>query len=37
MLNASATPKVSAWLTRMRERPAVKAVWTTDEAPAKAA
>ena len=37
MLNASATPKVTAWLARMRERPAVKAVWATDEAPAKAA
>src|SRR5262245_36197436 len=37
MLNAAATPKVSAWLARMRERPAVKAVWATDEAPAKAA
>ena len=37
MLNASATPKVMAWLARMRERPAVKAVWATDEAPAKAA
>ena len=36
MLNASATPKVTAWLARMRERPAVKAVWATDEAPAKA-
>jgi len=37
MLNASATPKVTTWLARMRERPAVKAVWATDEAPAKAA
>jgi glutathione S-transferase len=37
MLNATAAPKVSAWLARMRERPAVKAVWATDEAPAKAA
>jgi glutathione S-transferase len=37
MLNAAATPKVTAWLARMRERPAVKAVWATDEAPAKAA
>ena len=37
MLNATATPKVSAWLARMRERPAVKAVWATDEAPAQAA
>jgi glutathione S-transferase len=37
MLNASAAPKVTAWLARMRERPAVKAVWATDEAPAKAA
>jgi len=32
-----ATPKVTAWLARMRARPAVKAVWATDEAPAKAA
>ena len=37
MLNATATPRVSAWLARMRERPAVKAVWATDEAPAQAA
>jgi glutathione S-transferase len=37
LLNTSATPKVMAWLARMRERPAVKAVWATDEAPAKAA
>jgi glutathione S-transferase len=37
MLNASATPKVTAWLTRVRERPAVKAVWATDEAQAQAA
>jgi len=37
ILNAQATPKVTAWLARMRERPAVKAVWATDEAPAKAA
>ncbi len=37
MLNATATPKLAAWLARMRERPAVKAVWATDEAPAKAA
>ena len=37
MLNAKAAPKVTAWLARMRERPAVKAVWATDEAPAKAA
>jgi glutathione S-transferase len=37
MLNASAAPKVAAWLARMRDRPAVKAVWATDEAPAKAA
>ena len=37
MLNATAAPKVTAWLARMRERPAVKAVWATDEAPAKAA
>jgi glutathione S-transferase len=37
MLNASATPKVTAWLTRVRERPAVKAVWATDEAHAQAA
>jgi glutathione S-transferase len=37
MLNAMAAPKVAAWLARMRERPAVKAVWATDEAPAKAA
>ena len=32
MLNGTAAPKVSAWLARMRERPAVKAVWATDEA-----
>lgn len=37
MLNDKATPKTHAWLLRMRERPAVKAVWATDEAPAKAA
>jgi glutathione S-transferase len=37
LLNATAAPKVTAWLARMRERPAVKAVWSTDEAPAKAA
>jgi glutathione S-transferase len=37
LLNTSAAPKVGAWLARMRERPAVKAVWATDEAPAKAA
>jgi len=37
MLNATATPKISGWLARMRERPAVKAVWATDEAPAQAA
>jgi glutathione S-transferase len=37
MLNAAAAPKVTAWLARMRERPAVKAVWATDEASAKAA
>lgn len=37
LLNAAAAPKVAAWLARMRERPAVKAVWATDEAPAKAA
>ncbi len=32
MLNATAAPKVTAWLARMRERKAVKAVWATDEA-----
>ena len=37
LLNATAAPKVSAWLARVRERPAVQAVWATDEAPAKAA
>jgi len=37
MLNDKAAPKTFAWLLRMRERPAVKAVWATDEAPAKAA
>ncbi len=37
LLNTTATPKVSAWLARMRERPALKAVWATDEAAAKAA
>ena len=37
MLNGKAAPKTDAWLMRMRERPAVKAVWATDEAPAKAA
>jgi len=37
MLNATAAPKVTAWPARMRERPAVKTVWATDEAPAKAA
>jgi glutathione S-transferase len=37
LLNDKATPKTFAWLLRMRERPAVKAVWATDEAPAKAA
>jgi glutathione S-transferase len=37
ILNDKATPKTHAWLLRMRERPAVKAVWATDEAPAKAA
>ena len=37
MLNDKAAPKTWAWLMRMRERPAVKAVWATDEAPAKAA
>ncbi len=33
ILNPQATPKVSAWLARMRARPAVMAVWATDEAP----
>ena len=33
VLNETATPKVSAWLARMRARPAVQAVWATDEAP----
>jgi glutathione S-transferase len=37
LLNDKAAPKTWAWLLRMRERPAVKAVWATDEAPAKAA
>jgi glutathione S-transferase len=37
LMNAQATPKTVAWLARMKERPAVKAVWSTDEAPAKAA
>jgi glutathione S-transferase len=37
LLNDKAAPKTHAWLMRMRERPAVKAVWSTDEAPAKAA
>jgi glutathione S-transferase len=37
LLNDMAAPKTFAWLARMRERPAVKAVWATDEAPAKAA
>ena len=37
MLNEKTSPKTCAWLMRMRERPAVKAVWATDEAPAKAA
>jgi glutathione S-transferase len=36
LLNDKATPKAFAWLLRMRERPAVKAVWATDEAPAQA-
>lgn len=33
VLNPSAAPKVCAWLARMRARPAVAAVWATDEAP----
>ena len=33
VLNPSASPKVAAWLARMRARPAVMAVWATDEAP----
>jgi glutathione S-transferase len=37
LLNDKAAPKTFAWLMRMRERPAVKAVWATDEAPAQAA
>jgi glutathione S-transferase len=37
LLNETAAPKTFAWLMRMRERPAVKAVWATDEAPARAA
>jgi glutathione S-transferase len=37
MLNATATPGVATWRARMHERPAVQAVWATDEAPAKAA
>jgi glutathione S-transferase len=37
LINTSAAPKLTAWLARMRERPAVKAVWATDEATAKAA
>src|SRR6185295_17578894 len=37
VLNPQVAPKVSAWLTRMRARPAVMAVWATDEAGPKAA
>jgi glutathione S-transferase len=37
MLNDKAARKTYAWLVRTRERPAVKSVWATDEAPAKAA
>jgi len=37
LLNGRAAPQTWAWLLRMRERPAVQAVWATDEAPAKAA
>jgi glutathione S-transferase len=33
ILNSSAAPKVCGWLARMRARPAVVAVWATDEAP----
>jgi glutathione S-transferase len=33
VLSPQAAPKVSAWLARMRARPAVMAVWATDEAP----
>jgi len=33
VLNPNAASKVSAWLARMRARPALQAVWTTDEAP----
>jgi glutathione S-transferase len=33
ILNVSLTPKTAGWLMRMRARPAVKAVWATDEAP----
>jgi glutathione S-transferase len=33
IFNPTATPKVAAWLARMRARPAVQAVWATDEAP----
>jgi glutathione S-transferase len=32
ILNQTATPKTAAWLARMRERPAVAAVFATDEA-----
>jgi glutathione S-transferase len=37
MITGSAAPMVTAGRARRRERPAVKAVWATDEAPAKAA
>lgn len=33
VLNPTAAPKVSAWLSRMKARPAVSTVWATDEAP----
>jgi glutathione S-transferase len=37
ILNPAATPTVVAWLARMCARPAVVAVFATDEAPAKVA
>jgi glutathione S-transferase len=37
ILNPDRTPKVTAWLTRIRTRPAVIAVFSTDEAPGSAA
>ena len=33
ILNPTATPKVAGWFARMRARPAVIAVFGTDEAP----